>query len=180
MTDSAGVVDPREPTDHRLGPADAAVTLVEYGDYESPACGTAYVELERLRDRFDRDLALVYRHFPQVDRNPHAMAAALAAEAAADAGRFWTMHELLYNRQDRLEDTDLADYARRLGLADAGAIGSRGRDHVARVEGQMAEARAAGVVDVPAVLINGVPYDGEIELAALSAAISAAGARRTA
>jgi NhaA family Na+:H+ antiporter len=169
--------DPVGPGDHRLGPAGAAVVLVEYGDYESPACGTAFVELERLRDRFDDDLALVYRHFPLVDRNPHAMAAALTAEAAADAGRFWPMHELLFNRQDRLDDADLADYAARLGLAGAGAIGSRGRDHVARVEEQMAGARAAGITDVPAVFINGERYDGAIELAALSAAVGAAGAR---
>ena len=174
MTGSDAPMDPVGAADHRLGPADAAVTLVEYGDYESPACGRAYVELERLRDRFDGDLAVVYRHFPLVDRNPHAMAAALASEAAADADRFWTMHELLYNRQDRLEDPELADYAARLGLADAGAIGPRGRDHVARVEEQMAGARASGVTDVPAIFINGEPYDGAIELAALSEAISAA------
>ncbi len=180
MTEPGALVDPVVPADHRLGPAGAAVTLVEYGDYESPACGRAYVELERLRDRFDDDLAVVYRHFPLVDRNPHAMAAALAAEAAADAGRFWTMHELLYNRQDRLDDADLADYAARLGLDDAGAIGPRGRDHVARVEQQMAGARAAGITDVPALFLNGVPYDGAIELAALSTAISSAGARPSA
>lgn len=171
------LVDAVGPGDHRLGPAHAAVVLVEYGDYESPACGAAYVELERLRDRFDDELALVYRHFPLVDRNPHAMAAALTAEAAADAGHFWTMHELLFNRQDRLDDADLEDYAARLGLAGAGAIGSRGRDHVARVEEQMAGARAAGITDVPAVFINGRRYDGAIELASLSTAVGDAGAR---
>jgi protein-disulfide isomerase len=177
MTGSGVLVDPVGPTDHRLGPAGAAVTLVEYGDYESPACGRAYVELERLRDRFDEDLALVYRHFPLVDRNPRAMAAALAAEAAADADRFWTMHELLYNRQNRLDDADLADYAARLGLDGAGAIGPRGRDHVARVEKQMAGARAAGITDVPSIFINGTLYDGAVELTALSTAISTGGAR---
>jgi protein-disulfide isomerase len=180
MTRSGALVVPVGPTDHRLGPADAAVTLVEYGDYESPACGRAYVELERLRDRFDRDVALVYRHLPLVDRFPHAMAAALAAEAAADDDRFWTMHELLYNRQDRLDDGDLAEYAARLGLPDAGAIGSGGRDHVARVEAHMAGARAAGITDVPSIFINGEPYDGAVELAALSTAISTAGARPSA
>jgi NhaA family Na+:H+ antiporter len=179
MAESGVLVDPVGPADHGLGPAGAAVTLVEYGDYESPACGRAFVELERLRDRFDRDLALVYRHFPLVDQHPQAMAAALASEAAADAGQFWTMHELLYDRQDRLGDSDLAEYAARLGLADAGAIGSGGRDHVAQVEKHMAGARAAGITDVPVVFINGERYGGAIELDALSTAVSTAGARPT-
>jgi protein-disulfide isomerase len=179
MTEAGALVDPVGAADHRLGPAGAAVTLVEYGDYESPACGRAFVELERLRDRFEDDLALVYRHFPLVDQHPHAMAAALASEAAADAGQFWTMHELLYNVQDRLDESDLAEYAARLGMTDAGAIGPRGRDHVAQVEKQMAGARAAGVTDVPSIFINGTPYTGAVELAALSTAISTAGGRPT-
>jgi NhaA family Na+:H+ antiporter len=168
-------MEPVGPADHRLGPAHTAVTIVEYGDYESPACGRAYVELERLRDRFPADLALVYRHLPLVDEHPQATAAALTAEAAAEAGQFWTMHELLYNRQDRLADSDLAGYGTQLGVAAAGAIGA----HVARVEGDMAGARAAGITGVPALFVNGERYDGAIELGALSDAVEAAGAQRS-
>ncbi len=142
----------------------------------APACGRAYVELERLRVRFPDDLALVYRHFPLVDEHPQATAAALTAEEAAEAGQFWTMHELLYNRQDRLTDDDLSGYRLPLGLPEAGALGA----HVARIERDMAGARAADVTGVPALLVeNGEPYDGAIELAALTDAVTAAGGRRS-
>ena len=97
-------VDPER--DHIRGPADAPVTLVEYGDFECPYCGQAEpVVRELLAD--DDDLRYVWRHLPLTDVHPHAQLAAEAAEAAAAQGAFWEMHDLLLAHQDELQPADL-------------------------------------------------------------------------
>lgn len=173
MTNPA-LASPVDAQDHSLGPATAGVTLVEYGDYECAYCGQAYAVLERLVDRMGPRLRFVFRHFPLVDLHPHALPAALAAEAAADADRFWVMHEILYTNQRRLTEEDLATYARELGLPDAGAIGHRARAHGDRVERDLHSGQAAGVPGTPTLFLDGRMYDGPVELDALTAAVTAA------
>src|SRR5438552_3146929 len=102
--------------DHRSGPEDAPVTLVEYGDYECPHCGRAHPILRELQRRMGRKLRLVFRNFPLAELHPHARHAAEAAEAAAAQGKFWEMHDALFEHQTRLADTDLLRYAAALGL----------------------------------------------------------------
>ena len=102
--------------DHIRGPEDAPLTLVEYGDYECPFCGRATGVVKELTARFGDDLRYVFRHLPLPDMHPHAELAAEAAEAAAAQGRFWEMHDLLFEHQDRLEMPDLIAYADELGL----------------------------------------------------------------
>ena len=102
--------------DHVRGPVDARVTIVEYGDYECPYCAAARPVLAALVDGTSGLARLVFRNFPLSDVHPYALTAALAAEAAAARGAFWDMHELLFQRQDRLRDADLARYAESLGL----------------------------------------------------------------
>src|SRR6478609_11366611 len=105
-----------EGRDHIQGPADATVTLVEYGDYECPYCGEAFPIVKQIQERMGEQLRFVFRNFPISTAHPHAEHAAEAAEAAATQGKFWPMHDLLYENQQRLEDDDLAGYAEQLGL----------------------------------------------------------------
>jgi protein-disulfide isomerase len=102
--------------DHVLGPPDAAVTLVEYGDFECEFCGRAYPELKRLLKQVGGKVRFIFRHFPIPEEHPHAQHAAEVAEAAAAQGKFWEMHDLLYEHQSALADEDLLRYARQLGL----------------------------------------------------------------
>jgi protein-disulfide isomerase len=101
---------------HIRGPIDAPLTLTEYGDYECPFCGAATTVLRDLRERFGDELRYVFRHLPLQDVHPHAELAAQAAEAAGAQGRFWEMHDLLFEHQDELELEDLIGYAARLDL----------------------------------------------------------------
>ena len=95
------------------GPADAAVTLVEYGDFQCPYCGDAYPVVQHLAERFGDSLRFVFRHMPLDDLHPRAHAAALASEAAAAQGSFWEMHDRLFEHQLELGDDDLPPTPRR-------------------------------------------------------------------
>jgi protein-disulfide isomerase len=102
--------------DRVRGPAGASV-IVEYGDYECPYSRQAYRSIERIEAELSGDLQFAFRHFPLTEIHPHALAAARAAEAAALQGKFWAMHDLLFDRQQALEDDDLQRYASELGLS---------------------------------------------------------------
>src|SRR5436305_4535612 len=115
---SAQLAVPVNERDHTIGPANAPVTLVEYGDFECPHCGRAYSQVEGIRRYMADNLRFVFRHFPLAEAHPHAEHAAEASESAAaqaDA-RFWDMHDMLYENQDALEDRDLVAYAEDLDL----------------------------------------------------------------
>src|SRR5579862_4726888 len=115
------LVEPVSERDHALGPADASTTLVEYGDFECPYCRQAYPICKELRQRFGPGLRFVYRHFPLTRLHEHADHAAQVSEAAAAQKRFWEMHDRLFERQFALEDEQLIEYAKDLGL-DAGRV----------------------------------------------------------
>src|SRR5262245_55957525 len=102
---------PVGPRDHTQGPADARVTLVEYGDYECPHCRCAYPIVKEVQQRLGNTLQFVFRNFPLTDSHPHAQHAAEAAEAAASQDRFWEMHDLLFEQQQALDDRHLVRYA---------------------------------------------------------------------
>src|SRR6266480_1057391 len=101
--------------DHIQGPPDAPVTLVEYGDYECPYCGAAYPVIKEVQARMGDRLRFVFRNFPITTSHPHSEHAE-AAEAAATQGKFWEMHDHLYENQQRLTDPDLHAYAEEVGL----------------------------------------------------------------
>ncbi|MEV0129929.1 DsbA family protein [Dactylosporangium sp. NPDC050688] len=145
------------------GPADAPLTLLEYGDYQCPYSGRAFGVVERLQLHFAGRLRFAFRHFPLVDQHPRAMPAALLAEAAADAGSFWGMHALLLSHQDSLEDTDLSRYAEQFGLPGTGGT----RAHYQRVDEDLAAGRSAGVRGTPAFFVNGVPHEGGFDFESL-------------
>src|SRR3984885_5434220 len=105
--------------DHRQGDLDAEVSLVEFGDYECPSCGLAYPIVKRLQKHFGKRLLFVFRNFPLTQMHPLAEPAAEAAEFAAAHGKFWEMHDLLYESQDRLDDALLLELTQKLHLDPA-------------------------------------------------------------
>ena len=169
-----------EERDHIQGPAEAAVTLVEYGDYECPYCGAAHPIIKEVQSRMGEGLRFVFRNFPITTSHPHAEQAAETAEAAAAQGRFWQMHDLLYENQRRLRDPDLRDYAERLAL-DVERFDKELADHVhaARVREDFMSGVRSGVNGTPTFYINGArhddSYDVETMLAALERAAAAFG-----
>ena len=106
LLDSPRLTVPIGPEDHTSGPPTARVTLVEYGDYECPFCGMAHPVVKQLLRLLEDDMLFAFRHFPLSQIHPHALDAAIAAEAAGAQGRFWEMHELLFTHQDRLAPRD--------------------------------------------------------------------------
>jgi len=146
--------------DHIVGPANAPVTLVEYGDFECPFCGRSYPAVRRLRAELGDRLRFVFRHFPRPE-HPHARHAAQAAEAASAQGRFWEMHDQLFEHQAALADSDLAQYATNLGL-DVERFQHDLTSHVSvdRVQRDVQSGAHSDVHGTPTFFINGVKHEG--------------------
>lgn len=170
-------VDPGR--DHVRGPVEAPVTVVEYGDFECPYCGQAEPVVRELLGEFG-DVAYVWRHLPLSDVHPNAQLAAEAAEAAADQGAFWEMHDLLLGNQDALGPDDLVGYAERLGL-DLDRFTTALGEHAGagRVAEDVDSADLSGVSGTPTFFVNGRRHYGAYDIATLSDAVRAAGARAT-
>lgn len=151
---------PVGPDDHHQGPLDARVVLVEYGDYECPYCGEAYPELKAVQKAMGDALCFVFRNFPLRNAHPHAERAAEFAEAAATVGRFWEMHDLLYENQEALDDRSLVGYATRLGLDEALIRSALDGAFAARIRSDFNGGVRSGVNGTPSLFINGERYDG--------------------
>ena len=166
-----------EDRDHIQGTADAPVTLVEYGDYECPYCGAAYPIIKEVQARMGERLRFVFRNFPITTSHAHAEQAAEAAEAADAQGRFWQMHDLLFENQRRLRDQDLRAYAERLGLA-VEQFDQELAEHVhaERVREDFMSGVRSGVNGTPTFYINGVRHDDSYEVEILLAALERAAA----
>jgi len=171
----ARLVTPVSDRDHSIGPSDAPVTLVEYGDFECPYCGRAFPIVEELRRRMGDQLRFVYRNFPLTQVHPHAEHAAEAAEAAAAQGRFWEMHHWLFRHQFSLEDEALLDGAEEIGV-DVNRVRSELADGTwtKRVRDDFSDGIRSGVNGTPTFYINGVRHNGDYALATLAAVIRAA------
>jgi protein-disulfide isomerase len=172
------VVLPVGARDHVQGPRDAAVTLVEYGDFECAHCAAAFPTVKEVTRWLRGALCYAFRHFPASDKHPNALRAAEAAEAAGAQGRFWEMHDLLCEHSPAVGAVHLLRYARKLGL-DVGRFEREtcGHAHLERVREDKASGVASGVTGTPAFFINGVRYRGEVALDGLLAAIEEAGNR---
>jgi protein-disulfide isomerase len=161
--------------DHARGAADAPVTLVEYGDFECPYCERAYPIVKRLLAEMPGVLRVVFRHFPQNTIHANASVAAQAAEAAAAQGKFWEMHDILYEHQDELGEIEIVHFALRVGLevykfqADLA-----GEVYAKRVRADFRGGVRSGVHGTPAFFINGVRYEGKLEYEAMMNAVWAA------
>lgn len=167
-------LDPKH--DHLQGPTDAPVTLLEYGDYQCPACGAAHPLVKALQERLGGQLCFAFRNFPLTNIHPYAEHAAEVAEAAGVQGSFWEMHDLLFENQEALDDEALLEYARTLGLDDTRlAREIREGDHAPRVREDFRHGVRAGVNGTPTFFINGERYDGATGLEPLLAALAAHG-----
>lgn len=168
------LAEPVSDRDHVLGPMEAPVTLVEYGDFECPNCGQAYPVLRALRERYGNRLRLVFRHYPLSRIHPYAWPAALAAESAAAQGRFWEMHDQLFTHQRHLDRASLARHAEQIGLSGDTVTGPVARSHGQRVDEDLASGRRSRVPGTPTFFVNGTYYDGAYDLESMAAAIDAA------
>jgi protein-disulfide isomerase len=173
----AALTVPVSDRDHIQGPADAPVTLLEYGDYECPYCGAAYPIIKEVQARMGERLRFVFRNFPISTSHPHAEQAAEAAEAAAAQGRFWPMHDLLYENQKRLRDEDLRAYAQRLEL-ELERFERELAEHVhaERVREDFMSGVRSGVNGTPSFYIDGVRHDDSYDVETLVAALERAAA----
>ena len=172
ITDLGAPVD--QERDRIRGSARAPVTIVEYGDFECPFCGQAEPVIRELLAGHG-DVRYVWRHLPLNDVHPHAQLAAEAAEAAADQGAFWEMHDLLLRHQDRLLMSDLIRYASDISL-DSARFGDhlRKRAGAARIAEDVDSADLSGVSGTPTFFINGRRHYGSYDITALTAAVLAA------
>jgi protein-disulfide isomerase len=144
------LVRPVTADDHGQGPENAPVTLVEYGDYECPYCGRAYPIVKRIQERLGNRLRFVFRNFPLAEIHPNATVAAELAEAAALQGKFWEMHDMLYEHQSALGPTNLRGYAKKLDL-DLNALDEalRGGEPSTRVRTDFMSAVRSGANGTP-------------------------------
>ena len=165
--------------DHIRGPIESPVTIVEYGDFQCPYCGQAEPFVRELLREMG-DVRYVWRHLPLSDVHPQAQLAAEAAEAAAEQGAFWEMHDLLLDQQEALQPADLIRYAEQLGLGIE-RFSSELREHrgANRVAEDVNSADLSGVSGTPTFFINGRRHYGAYDTATLAAAVRAAKARTT-
>jgi protein-disulfide isomerase len=159
--------------DHLQGTVDAPIALLEYGDYECPVCGEVQPIVTEIQRRLGDDLCFAFRHFPLTNVHPHAEHAAEAAEAAAEQGAFWLMHETLFANQDALDDESLVQYAAALGLDETRVLQEViSNAHTHRIREDFRSGVRAGVNGTPCFFINGQRYDGARSLEPLLDAVS--------
>ena len=146
--------------DHTKGPATAHVTVVEYGDFECPMCKQAAPAVELMLNKFAAKVRFVYRHFPLEEIHPHALLAAEVAEIAGGQGKFWSMHDLLFDNQSHLKAKQLRGYADKLEM-DLVRYDQeiKGEVYRQRIREQIDGGRRSGVRATPTFFINGKIHD---------------------
>jgi protein-disulfide isomerase len=166
---------PPETADHARGSEHARITLIEYGDFECPTCKMAASTPELLLERFPNQVRFIYRHFPLEESHPHALLAAQAAEAAAAQGKFWAMHDMLFQHQANLKEKDLQRYAADLGL-DLVRYKAEMDDtiYLQRVREHMAGGRRSHIRATPTFFLNGIVQDISFGMKVLHDAVARA------
>lgn len=161
--------------DHMLGDANASLTLLEYGDYQSPACALAEPMTQHLIETFGERLRFVFRHFPLVEVHPHAELAAESAEAAAAQGKFWEMHHALFSPPHHIKPAALVTHAQSIGL-DMLRFNAEMADRIytQRVQEHRQAGHRSGVRSAPSFFLNGTPVDVSFGFEKLDEAIHAA------
>ena len=168
------LVLPIKDRDHLQGSIDAPMSLLEYGDYQCPYCGEAYPIVKAVQEQLGKKLCFVFRNFPLVNSHPYAEHAAEAAEAAGAQGKFWQMHDVLFENQEALDDESLAEYAETLALDARRLIAEvQGGAYIARIRDDVKSGDRGGVNGTPTFFVNGLPFDGEPDVGALVAALTA-------
>jgi protein-disulfide isomerase len=163
---------PVSPDEHIQGAASAAVTLVEYGDYQCPFCGTAYPIVKKLQKKFGDQLRFVFRNFPLAQIHPFAEPAAETAEYAGAKGRFWEMHDSLYENQSRLDGALFLKLAQDLGLPADGLRDALDKhEFLPRIRQDFMGGVKSGVNGTPTFFINDVRHEGGFGYEDMEAAI---------
>jgi len=158
---TAQLAVPVGPQDHSVGPETAAVTLVEYSDYECPYCGAAEPAIQGVRRVIEGTLRFVFRNFPLLEAHPHALEAAAAAEAAGLQGKFWLMHDLLFQNQQALDEASLLVYGARIGLAiDRFGADMQSVPVLQRIQRDIDGGVRSGVEGTPTFFVNNLKYEG--------------------
>jgi protein-disulfide isomerase len=172
LTYMSHLVLPVSPRDHVRGSLGANQVLVEYGDYECPHCRSAGPTVNEVQRQMGDSLAFVYRHFPLANAHPHAWKAAEAAEAAAAQGRFWEMHDDLFEHQEALDERDLVVYARDLGLETSRfSLDLSAGMHLAHIDEDFRSGVLSGVSGTPMFFINGIRHEGSYDVDSLLSAL---------
>src|SRR6267154_4119948 len=163
------------PVDHVLGAPDARVVVIEYGDFECPVCAQAYHGVKIMLKHFKHRIRFAFRHFPIVAAHPHAELAAEAAEAAGAQGKFWQMHDRLFENQRHLKANNLRDYAQRAEL-DLERYDYEMKEHLylQRVHEHIDSGAKSGVRSTPGFFVNGVLEDVSFGLERLHQAVETA------
>lgn len=163
LSSNEDLSDPVTDKDHALGPAEAPITIIEYGDYECSSCLNAVPVLNEVRQELGERLRFIFRHFPRSSIHPHASVAAEAAEAAAEQGKFWEMHFELFRHQKNLIDIDFSHVALNLGMEiykfETARVNER---HRRRVADDYQSGVLSGVNKTPTLFINSRKYLGRI------------------
>ena len=159
--------------DHIQGVKTAPITVIQYGDYQSPKCAMGHQIIQSIQQQLGEQLCFVFRHFPQTELHPYAQHAAEAAEAAAIQGKFWEMHDCLFNCQSTLDNGTLVECADALSLDISQFLRELATDvHTKRIQEDVDSGIRSGVQETPTFFINGRYYDGACEHSQLLAAIA--------
>ncbi len=162
MSSSYELSMPVSERDHIQGRTDAKIVLVEYGDYQCPHCGHAYPIVKQLQEDFGDQLAFVFRNFPLAQMHAQAFKAAEAAEIGSDYGKFWEMHDIIFENQENLDELNLLRYASTVGIDGAEFMTKLEQDSkAARVKEDFMSGVDSGVNGTPSFYINGVKYGGD-------------------
>ena len=158
--------------DHIQADSKAIIELIEYGDFQCPHCGRAYPMIKQIQQKFGKELRFIFRNFPLSNSHPQAKIAAIAAEAANKQGKFWEMHDILFENQTKLISSALVEYAKIIGLNVEQFILDLKNDELEKeVDADFESGLRSGVNFLPAFFINGEIYDGEIDEESLEAYI---------
>jgi len=168
------LTEPVSARDHIRGPRSAAISLVEYGDFECPYCRAAEPIVAGLMEALGDQLSVTFRHFPMLEVHPHGQHAAEVAEAAAAQGKFWEMHDMLFANQNALDDASLLKYVADLGL-DVERVRRElaSHEHAGHVAEDSASGLLSGVRGTPTFYMDGARYDGSVALGQMLTAMRA-------
>lgn len=174
MNNGGQLTPPISQNDHTIGPMHAPFQILEFGDYECPYCGQAEPAVQQVIQQLGDQLVFAFRNFPLVQIHPYALSAAFAAEAAGGQGKFWEMHDLLYQHQNALTQSDLIGYARDLDLdIDTFSSDLENRTYLPKIESDVRSGEESGVPGTPTFFVNGEMYQGPVTAEGLIDAVRA-------
>lgn len=159
--------------DHVYGSDKNKVVLIEYGDYQCPGCGSAYAPIKTVTEKYKNEVTFVFRNNPLTSIHPNAKAAAAAAEAAGKMGKYWEMHNILYEKQDDWSSASISDrgelfssYASEIGLDEnkfSKILEGQGDAINQKINYDLALAKKSGVTGTPTFYLNGKKIDYDVE-----------------